>query len=73
MRMRALFAAAVVMLGLAGTMPARAADLVEPGAEVSDIDGGQMPYGAHSVRGVRARPVQKRLPVRVGRKKSRRA
>jgi len=57
--MRALFAAAVVMFGVAGVIPARAADLVEPGAVIGDgsIDGGLMPYAGYSVDGVRAGPV----------------
>jgi len=55
--MRALFAAAVVMLGIAVAVPARAADLVEPGVGVGDIDGGQMNYRGWSIHGVRAAPV----------------
>ena len=48
--MRALFALAVLTLGIAGLTPARAADLVEP-----DTDG--VSYGGGWTHGVRVAPV----------------
>jgi len=55
--MRALFAAAVLTLGIAGVIPACAADLIEPGAGIGEIDGGQMSGRGWSFHGVRAGPV----------------